>query len=156
MDTIKLEFDVGTTDAECKLGVKVTLDNNVIYNNPHVTTVDHIAHDVNDGDAQHELIIELYGKLPQHTQIDSAGNIVKDALITVENFQIDDIDISSILTNFPNALYQDVPTHIIQYYHDFNGTQPAVLDTFHGMMGCNGTVSMKFTTPVYLWLLENM
>lgn len=156
MDTIKLKFDVGTTNAECKLGVKVTLDNNIIYNNPHVTTSNHIAHDIDDQDAEHELTIELYGKLPQHTEIDEDGNIVKDALITVENFQIDDIDISSILTNFPNALYQDVPTHIIQYYHDFNGTQPAVLDTFHGSMGCNGTVTLKFTTPVYLWLLENM
>ena len=156
MDTIKLKFDVGTTDAECKLGVKVTLDNNVIYNNSHVTTSDHIAHDISDQDAEHELTIELYGKLPQHTKIDEAGNIVKDALITVENFQIDDIDISSILTCYPNALYQDVPTHIIQYAHDFNGTQPATIDPFHGVMGCNGTVTLKFTTPVYLWLLENM
>jgi hypothetical protein len=23
-------------------------------------------------------------------------------------------------------------------------------------MGCNGTVSLKFTAPAYLWLLENM
>lgn len=156
MDTIKLKFDVGTTNAECKLGVKVTLDSNVIYDNTHVTTTDHIAHDIDDQDAEHELIIELYGKLPQHTKIDEAGNIVKDALITVENFQIDDIDISSMLTDFPNALYKDVPTHIIQYYHDFNGTQPATINPFHGAMGCNGTVTLKFTTPVYLWLLENM
>jgi len=156
MNTIKLEFDVGTTDAECKLGVRVKLNDNVIYDNIHVTTTDHITHDIDDQDAEHELTIELYGKLPEHTAIDSAGNIVKDAMITVENFQIDDIDISSIINCYPNDLYNDFPTHIIKYCHDFNGTQPAVLDTFHGMMGCNGTVSLKFTTPVYLWLLENM
>ena len=156
MDVIKLKFDVGTTDAECKLGVKVTLDHNVIYNNSHVTTTDHISHDIDDQDAEHELTIELYGKLPKYTEIDEAGNIVKDALITVENFLIDDIDISSILTNYPNHLYQDVPTQIIQYCHDFNGTQPVTIDPFHGAMGCNGTVTLKFTTPVYLWLLENM
>ena len=156
MDTVKLEFDVGTTDAECKLGVKVMLDNNIIYNNSHVTEIDHVTHDINDQDAEHELTIELYGKLPEHTEIDTAGNIVKDALITVENFKIDDIDISSILTHFPNQLYSDVPTNIIQYCHDFNGTQPAVVDRFHGSLGCNGTVTLKFTTPIYLWLLENM
>ena len=156
MDTIKLKFDVGTTDAECKLGVKVTLDHNVIYNNSHVTTTDHISHDIDDQDAAHELRLELYGKLPQYTEIDEAGNIVKDALITVENFLIDDIDISSMLTNYPNNLYQDVPTHLISYRHDFNGTQPVTIDPFHGAMGCNGTVTLKFTTPVYLWLLENM
>ena len=156
MDTVKLEFDVGTTDAECKLGVKVMLDNNVIYDNLHVTEINHIAHDINDQDAEHELTIELYGKLPEHTKIDSAGNIVKDALITVKNFKIDDIDISSILTTYPTHLYSDVPTHIVQYCHDFNGTQPAIIDAFHGAMGCNGTVTLKFTTPIYLWLLENM
>ena len=156
MDTVKLEFDVGTTDAECKLGVKVMLDNNIIYDNPHVTNIYHVSHDIDDQNAEHELIIELYGKLPQHTKIDSAGNIVKDAMITVENFKIDDIYISSILTAYPNRLYSDVPIHIIQYHHDFNGTQPAIVDRFHGFMGCNGTVQLKFTTPVYLWLLENM
>ena len=156
MDTVKLEFDVGTTNAECKLGVKVTLDNNIIYDNPHVTEINHISYDISDQDAEHELAIELYGKLPEHTKIDSAGNIVKDALITVENFSIDDIDISSMLTTYPTQLYSDVPTHIVQYCHDFNGTQPAIVDQFHGSLGCNGTVTLKFTTPIYLWLLENM
>ena len=156
MDTVKLEFDVGTTNAECKLGVKVTLDNNIIYDNPHVTEINHISYDISDQDAEHELAIELYGKLPEHTKIDSAGNIVKDALITVENFSIDDIDISSMLTTYPTQLYSDVPTHIVQYCHDFNGTQPAIVDQFHGSLGCNGIVTLKFTTPIYLWLLENM
>ena len=156
MDTVKLEFDIGTTDAECKLGVKVMLDNNIIYDNSHVTDIYHVSHDINDQDGEHELTIELYGKLPEHTEIDTVGNIVKDALITVENFKIDDIDISSMLTSYPTQLYSDVPTHIIQYCHDFNGTQPAIVDRFHGSLGCNGTVTLKFTTPIYLWLLENM
>jgi hypothetical protein len=156
MDTVKLEFDIGTTNAECKLGVKVMLDNNIIYNNSHVTEIDHVSHDIDDQDAEHELTIELYGKLPEHTEIDSAGNIVKDALINLENFKIDNIDISSMLTTYPTQLYSDVPTHIIQYCHDFNSTQSPLVDEFYGSLGCNGTVTLKFTTPIYLWLLENM
>ena len=27
---------------------------------------------------------------------------------------------------------------------------------FFGNMGCNGYVSLKFATPIYLWLLEHM
>ena len=42
------------------------------------------------------------------------------------------------------------------YSHDFNGTQSMVNDSFHGRAGCNGTMSLKFSTPMYLWLLENM
>ena len=156
MNTVKLEFDIGTTDAECKLGVKVMLDNNVIYNTSHVSDRYHVSHNISDQDGEHELTIELYGKLPEHTEIDSAGNIVKDALINLENFKIDNIDISSMLTTYPTQLYSDVPTHIIQYCHDFNGTQSPLVDEFYGSLGCNGTVTLKFTTPIYLWLLENM
>ena len=42
------------------------------------------------------------------------------------------------------------------YTHSFNNTQSEIEDTFHGIAGCNGTISFKFNTPVYLWLLENM
>jgi len=42
------------------------------------------------------------------------------------------------------------------YTHNFNGTQAETTDKFYGEMGCNGTVSLRFTTPIYLWLLETM
>jgi hypothetical protein len=51
-------------------------------------------------------------------------------------------------------------TQIIQdlavYRHNFNGTGADIPDQFFGDMGCNGTIELKFATPVYLWLLENM
>ena len=37
-----------------------------------------------------------------------------------------------------------------------NGTQPEIADNFFGIAGCNGTISFRFSTPIYLWLLENM
>jgi hypothetical protein len=42
------------------------------------------------------------------------------------------------------------------YHHDFNGSQAPVQDAFYGEMGCNGHVELKFTAPIYLWLLEKM
>ena len=45
---------------------------------------------------------------------------------------------------------------LANYTHNFNGTGPYVVEPFSNSMGCNGTVSLKFTTPVYLWLLEHM
>ena len=156
MDIVKLEFDVGTTDAESKLGVRVILNQDVIYNNPHVTKTDHVSYDIGDQDAEHVLTIELYGKLPEHTEINSAGQIVKDALVTVENMHVDGIDISSILTSDSNQPGSNVPNQIVQYYHDFNGSGHAIVDRFYGSMGCNGIARLKFTTPIYLWLLENM
>ena len=58
--------------------------------------------------------------------------------------QIDDILIDQLLTNK------------LEYIHDFNGSQSTVKDKFYGVMGCNGTAEFEFTTPFYLWLLENM
>jgi hypothetical protein len=62
----------------------------------------------------------------------------------VSNIQFDGIDC------------QYLTTTLAQYQHDFNGTGNPTIDKFYGEMGCNGTVSLKFTTPIYLWLLENM
>jgi len=47
-------------------------------------------------------------------------------------------------------------TELATYTHDFNGTKELTQEKFYGVMGCNGTVSLKFATPIYLWLLENM
>jgi hypothetical protein len=42
------------------------------------------------------------------------------------------------------------------YEHNANGTGPLVQDKFYGEMGCNGTVTLEFSSPTYLWLLEQM
>jgi hypothetical protein len=45
---------------------------------------------------------------------------------------------------------------VAKYQHDFNGTGKLTTQNFYGELGCNGTVSLKFSTPIYIWLLENM
>ena len=137
------------------VGLEVWLDDQPLLDTNN-TTDQQLEFLIVDDETDHELRFVMKNKTNDHTRLDTHGNIIKDAMISVENFKIDDIDISSILTCYPNQLYSDVPTHIIQYRHDFNGTQPAVVDRFYGSMGCNGTVILKFTTPIYLWLLENM
>ena len=158
MATTQFSCEISNSDPAVPLVLKIYIDGANVLTLAPVPAEYYFESTFEDSELTqtHTIEFELLGKSPEHTVVDDQGNIVKDALITVENFQIDDIDISSILTGYPNALYNDVPTHIIKYCHDFNGTQPALLDTFHGMMGCNGTVTLKFTTPVYLWLLENM
>ncbi|WP_353482442.1 hypothetical protein [Haliscomenobacter sp.] len=144
MNTIPIEVDISTNRAECALGARVFVNGVKIYDNAHVTETHHFSHDISDEDGEHELCIELYGKLPEHTQINDAGEITQDALLSVANIQVDGIDISQISAN------------LIEYHHDFNGGQAAIVDRFYGNMGCNGQLKLQFTTPIYLWLLENM
>ena len=144
MNNITLEFDINTTNAESALGIKVSLDGAVLYNNSHVTGVYHFSQELTDDDGEHELSIEMYGKLPEHTKISESGDILQDSLLLINNIKIDDIDIDQLAQNW------------VEYRHDFNGTQSPTVDKFFGAMGCNGQATMKFKTPVYLWLLEIM
>ena len=144
MDTAKISFNVETSDAECLLGLEIWIDNKLLLKNNHVQDKITFVQDISDNDGEHELRVVLTGKTSDHTQIDQAGTIIKDATLTISNFEIDDLDVSQLF--FEKGVYT----------HDFNGTQPEIVDTFFGVAGCNGTISFSFSTPIYLWLLENM
>ena len=144
METINISFDVETSDPTCPLAVEILIDNAVLLKNDHVQEKIKFSHDLLDHDGEHELQIVISGKTSDHTKVDEAGNIVKDATLQISNVVIDDINV--------NRLFLDKCV----YTHDFNGTQPKIEDTFHGVAGCNGTIRLEFSTPIYLWLLENM
>ena len=141
---MQISFDVETSDVECPLGIQVWLDDSLLLDNPHVQEKIAFAHVMSDDDGEHQLRIVILGKTLDHTQVDDQGNIIKDATLQLSAVTIDGIDV--------NQLFLEKCV----YTHDFNGTQPEIEDTFHGIAGCNGTIVFEFTTPIYLWLLENM
>lgn len=100
---------------------------------------------IDDGhEADHVLELVMSGKTPEHTVLDADGNVISDMLMHIKSIQFEGIDVTQIF--FEQS----------RYNHDFNGTQPPLEDRFYGDIGCNGTVTLKFSTPIYLWLLENM
>ena len=143
-DNTTLSFRARSTDTTIPLGLRVQVDNATIYETNHVIDPIVINHEMPDDDGKHVLTLELFGKLPEHTKIDDAGNILSDAMLEFDSFVVADIDVDQMVYN------KSV------YHHDTNGTQPTQDEQFYGAMGCNGTVTLKFTTPIYLWLLENM
>jgi hypothetical protein len=144
LETVKISFDVIPSDPLCPLGIEIWLDNTALLKNYHVQEKIEFLHTLNDNDGERELRIVMLGKTTDYTEIDSVGNIIKDSTLKIVNVMIDDQDV--------NQLFLEKCV----YTHDFNGTQPEIQDTFYGIAGCNGTISFKFTTPIYLWLLENM
>jgi hypothetical protein len=143
-ETITFACQVQPTNSAMALGLRVLLDQVTIFENAHVTETVQLQHQMSDADGEHELTFELFGKLPEYTKITETGEIVSDSLLELSNISMEDIDLDQIFQSL--AIYR----------HDFNGSQTAINDQFYGTMGCNGTVTLKFTTPVYLWLLENM
>lgn len=144
--TTKATFScrIGTTDPSAQLGMEIWLDNEKIFDQEHVKETQQITGEFVDDNADHSIKFVLKNKTDQHTQIDESGVIISDACLTVDNPAFDDIELGHMFVE------QTV------YEHNFNGTQTTTQQGFYGVMGCNGTVTMEFSTPIYLWLLENM
>jgi len=143
-NTFKINCNIDTIDADVPLGMEIWLDDQQIFNQDHVTQNIAFCHDLADTDAEHELRFVMKNKTAEHTRIDQDGNIIKDACLIVNDLEFDEIPLAHTFTE------------LATYTHDFNGTGNQTQDKFYGTMGCNGTVSLKFTTPVYLWFLEHM
>jgi hypothetical protein len=143
-DSIVISGVVTPSDCGAAIGAEVWIDQHCVINCEHVDSAILFEHTLDDTDGEHELRIVMKHKQAAHTRLDDQGNITQDAVLTVSDLEFDSIDIMQITTDRA------------EYCHDFNGSQPAGKHRFYGDMGCNGTVSLKFTTPVYLWLLENM
>ena len=135
---------IDSSDKKITLGTEVWIDNICVVNVEHVDRVVHFSHMLEEDNAEHELRIVMKHKTPDHTELDDSGNIIRDAMLSISDIKFDEIALGQVLLN--KAVYT----------HDFNGSQPPVDDKFFGDLGCNGTVSLKFTAPTYLWLLENM
>ena len=144
MDTVNFKFALTPSDDQCPMSAEVWLDNDLLWSATDLRQTVIFSHDFSDDDGEHCLRIVLSGKTAEHTVVDDAGNIVKDATVQISQVVIDDLDVNQLFLE--KCVYQ----------HNFNGSQPDIKDSFHGVAGCNGTISFEFSTPIYLWLLENM
>jgi hypothetical protein len=144
-NTFSITADVTTNSADNPLGLEVWVDDKLLQNIGSVTGPMNISVEVEDADdVAHELKFVLKNKTQEHTTVDEAGNILKDSVVEIKNVKFDEIELG-------HMFYEQAA-----YTHDFNGNGSATEDKFFGTMGCNGSVSLKFTTPMYLWLLGNM
>ena len=142
-NTVEISCGIDTNNPAAKLGLEIWLDDQQLFNTNHVMD-QQLKWQVIDDEADHELRFVMKNKTIDHTQLDEHGKITQDSRITIQNLCFDEIALGQVFTDHA------------EYTHDFNGTKDIVTEKFYGEMGCNGTVSLKFTTPIYLWLLENM
>jgi len=141
---VKISCVIGTTDCKSALGLEIWVDDQKIFDQDWVTESQTISYELPDLDAEHELRFVMKNKTVDHTKVDDSGAIVKDACLTISDLTFDEIALGHMVTEKA------------EYTHDFNGSANQTQDKFFGEMGCNGVVSLKFTTPMHLWLLENM
>ena len=144
MDKTTLTFDLASSDYAAALGFEVLLDDVSLLSIDHVTEPTPVSVAIPDDESEHEFKFVMKNKTPEHTVLVVDGNITADAMLSITNVAFNDIKLGQLFVE--NCVY----------HHDFNGSQTLIEDKFYGDMGCNGHVSLRFTTPIYLWLLENM
>ena len=139
-------FSCKITSSDCTipLGIEIWLDDSCVLDINHVTEPVLFSHEIEDQHRERCIRWVLKNKLSAHTHVSSTGEIEKDATINISDILIDGLDCTYLVLD--NSTYS----------HNFNGTQEPTVTKFYGTMGSNGTVSLNFTTPFYLWLLEYM
>lgn len=145
MERINISCDVTPTNGDQPVGLVVQVNDQVLYDSDAVTQAFRLDTHIELPDNQENVLqIQLKNKTPKHTRVDDQGNITQDSSLVIERLAFDELELGQILVD--HAVYQ----------HDYNGTGAPTQDRFYRHLGCNGTVSLKFNTPVYLWLLEHI
>jgi hypothetical protein len=143
--TVIISCQVNSTDVTIPLGFEAWIDNQKFFDTDHVSSTQQISTEIRDDDElEHELRLVMKNKTEEHTVLNDIGDIIQDARLIISDLTFDGIKLGNIVAE--KAVYE----------HDFNGTTEKSLHEFFGEIGCNGTISLKFTTPVYMWMLENM
>jgi hypothetical protein len=138
-----LSFTVACAQPEANLELEILLDQHTVYR-ATINTTTPVECVLPQDNCQHTLYIAMSGKTPNDTKIDQHGAITQDAVLTFTDFKIAGVDVEQIVYN--TATYQ----------HNHNGGTDTVQQQFYGVMGCNGTVTVPFYTPVYNWIVENL
>jgi len=93
----------------------------------------------------HSLKIRLENKTNHDTQIKDRV-IVNDMLLNIDDITIDDISLGNLLWSAEYLLDQP---------QEYNGKTINHLDNCVNL-GWNGTYTLKFSSPFYIWLLEQL
>lgn len=119
---------------------KVYIDDTLIFEGS-ITSPEEIKWNGELVEGNHKLIVELFDKDKYQTILEN-GKIVKDQLLNIDTISFDEIDIGH-LKHTKSKYYtgQKENTEIIT--HCVN-------------LGWNGKWELEFTTPIYMWLLENI
>lgn len=107
---------------------------------------------VDEGESS--LVISLLNKEDSDTVKNNTGDIVSDMLLNIESVEIDEIDLGLLLWTL-----SDYRPKYSQSHYDYQKQLGITLPNSIGNcvnLGWNGDWVLKFSSPYYAWLLENI
>ena len=139
MEKIKFAITLGSDYQTVAPKARVAINDTVLFENTVESDVLIVKTLEFDNEGSHQLKIDLLDKLPEHTEIDEQGNVVKDSLLKIKKVIIEDIEIQNELSLVSES-----------FYYEHSGEKHTLYDT----LGVNGTAVINFNTPFYMWVLE--
>ena len=115
-------------------------------------TIIEFEKEINEGEKQN-LTISRSGKDAKQTVLNSKGEIEKDQLLHIKSIEIDEIDIGGLVYEGVYKPEYPEPWHSQQVSA---GNTPEKSFKNVTAMGHNGTWTLAFESPFYMWLLENL
>jgi len=127
---------------------KISLNNDVMFNGEiqDETLVEFDASVVDDS-VDNKLVIDYYNKdFRLDVVLDANGNIIKNKTIDILDICVEDIDLNQIPFD-----KNTVEVYEKEYPQDLPRTRKNDME-----LSWNSTWTMEFSSPVYVWLLENI
>jgi hypothetical protein len=142
---MQLELDI-SANVDCSdIVLEVYINDTSIFHTTAQKKIQTVIHDVSEDPADHELKLVMSGKNFTHTIVDEQGTIASDVFFVINRLEFEELDVKELFCLGRRSRHR----------HSFNSDQPEFDDEFYGEIGCNGTVFMPFSTPIYLWLANN-
>ena len=141
-----LELDISANVDCIDIMLEVYINNTNIFQTTAQQKIQTVVYNIDEYPADHELKLVMSGKNSTHTLVDNNGQITSDVFFTINRLEFEELDMKELFCLGRRSRHR----------HSFNSTQPEFDDEFYGDLGCNGIVTRPFSTPIYLWLLDNI
>ena len=140
IDTAELKINLSSMNWDNRYpGARVSINDVVIFEELVSDPVEiNWEGDIKDSNT---LTIEMYNKKDGDTVIEN-NSIVNDVVLNIDNIEIDDVETGTML-------------HVYSVYRPNGNDTPDVV-TECVNLGWNGKWSIDFTSPTYIWFLENL
>jgi hypothetical protein len=115
-------------------------------------TLVEFEHELTEGETA-TLIIDRSGKSKGQTVINENGDVLKDQLLHIKSIEIDEIDLGALV--YEGVYTPDYPEPWASQQRQAGSE---LTESFKNVtsMGHDGTWRFTFTSPFYMWLLENL
>jgi hypothetical protein len=124
----------------------IWLDDHQVVNSEIIsTTQQNFKFERTIDEGAHTLKIRLENKTSSDTVIEN-GEVVKDMLLNIDDITIDDISLGNLLWS---------AEYVLDKKQTYKGQEIDHLDDCVNL-GWNGTYTLKFSSPFYIWLLEKL